>query len=101
MHFCLHSPVQSRYHAMTYHVPRFSSLNTGIFVHFLSGPVEPFVEILAVDPPCDGDKALALQFLVELPNELIGVGLRHPQLVRNFFRPDESVLRSGSSFPLI
>ena len=65
------------------------------------GPVEPFVEILAVDPPCDGDEALVLQFFVELPDEFIGVGLRYTQLVRNFFRPDESVLHMDSSFLLI
>lgn len=70
-------------------------------VPFLSGPVEPFVEILAVDPPCDGDEALVLQFFVELPDEFIGVGLRYTQLVRNFFRPDESVLHMDSSFLLI
>ena len=51
-------------------MPRFSSLNTGIFVHFLSGPVEPFVEILAVDPPRNGDEALSFQFLVELTNDM-------------------------------
>ena len=44
---------------------------------------------------------LVLQFFVELPDEFIGVGLRYTQLVRNFFRPDESVLHMDSSFLLI
>ena len=39
--------------------------------------------------------------VVELPDEFIGVGLRYTQLVRNFFRPDESVLHMDSSFLLI
>ena len=49
---------------------------------------------MAVDPPRNGDEALSFQFLVELPNELVGVGPRHAQLIH----PDKLVLYAGSSF---
>lgn len=43
------------------------------FVPFCS--VESFVEILTVDPSCDGDKAFRFQLLIQLANDLVGVRL--------------------------
>ena len=63
-----------------------------------SRAVELLVEELAVDPPGNRDAAGFRQFLVHLPDELVGVGPRHAQLVRHLVYPDKLVFHAGSSF---
>ena len=78
----------------------------------LSESVDPFVEILSVDPSCDGDEAFGFELVVQPPYDLIGIRggdtelggdflyshklVFHKNLLSSFFvvvaeKPDQSI----------
>ncbi len=69
-------PFQFTYRAITYPVPLPSFLNTGIysisFPCFSSAPIKPFLKILAVYSPCNRDKPLLLQLVIQFLDKLVG-----------------------------
>ena len=57
------------------------------------------MEELAVDPAGNRDAAGFRQFLVHLPDELIGVGYGHPQLFGHFVHTHKNLICHGKSLP--
>ena len=57
---------------------------TGIVTSLLSGSIDPFVEILSVDPSCDRDKTFGLELVVQPPYDLVGIGGRDAELGGDF-----------------
>ena len=63
-----------------------------------------FIKILAVDTPRNRNKSLCFQLLVQLPDELIGIGLGYIQFLRHIIGTDNFLAafrfaRAGTPFP--
>ena len=59
------------------------------------------MEELAVDPPGNRDAAGFRQFLVHLPDELIGVGYGHPQLLGHFIDAHKNLVCHDKYLPFL
>ena len=57
------------------------------------------MEELAVNPARNGDAAGFRQFLIHLPDELIGVGYGHPQLLGHFIDAHRNLICHDKNFP--
>ncbi len=64
-----------------------------------SRAVELLVEELTVNPARDSDTAGFRQFLVHLPDELIGVGYGHPQLLGHFVHTHKNLICHDKYLP--
>ena len=64
-----------------------------------SRAIKLLVEELAVNPAGNRDAAGFRQFLVHLPDELIGVGYGHPQLFGHFVHTHKNLICHGKSLP--
>lgn len=64
-----------------------------------SHAIKLLMEELAVDPPGNRDAAGFRQFLVHLPDELVGVGDGYPQLFGHFVHTHKNLICHGKSLP--
>ena len=66
-----------------------------------SRAIKLLVEELAVDPAGNRDAAGFRQFLVHLPDELIGVGYGHPQLLGHFIDAHKNLVCHDKYLPFL